>query len=40
MATSKKANQPLLKPEKDLYGYDLIEVLGALEHNLNNIDVT
>src|SRR3569623_352079 len=40
MATSKKANQPLLKPEKDLYGYDQIEVLGAREHNLKNFDVT
>ncbi|MEL6607169.1 MAG: hypothetical protein AAFP88_02895, partial [Bacteroidota bacterium] len=32
--------QPTPRPAQDLYGHDQVEVLGAREHNLKNIDVT
>ncbi|MEL6358433.1 MAG: excinuclease ABC subunit UvrA, partial [Bacteroidota bacterium] len=32
--------QPTPQPAQDLYGHDQVEVLGAREHNLKNIDVT
>lgn len=40
MHTPVQANQFSSTPTQDLYGYDQIEVLGAREHNLKNIDVT
>jgi excinuclease ABC subunit A len=40
MTTSTKAKQSSPKPAQDLYGHDQVEVLGAREHNLKNIDVT
>ena len=40
MTTDTSAKQPSPKPQQDLYGYDQVEVLGAREHNLKNIDVT
>ena len=38
-ATSTPKQQPP-KPLRDIYGHNQIEVLGAREHNLKNIDVT
>jgi excinuclease ABC subunit A len=35
-----KAEKTSPKPIQDLYGHDQVEVLGAREHNLKNIDVT
>ncbi|MHA7877533.1 MAG: excinuclease ABC subunit UvrA [Bacteroidota bacterium] len=40
MASPKKAAQPSRKPTQDLYEHGQVEVLGAREHNLKNIDVT
>lgn len=40
MTTTTKVKQPPLQPIQDLYGHDHVEVLGAREHNLKNIDVT
>ncbi len=40
MDTPTKTKQPSPKPTQDLYGHDQVEVLGAREHNLKNIDVT
>ena len=40
MTTPTKIKQPSLEPTHDLYGHDQVEVLGAREHNLKNIDVT
>jgi excinuclease ABC subunit A len=40
MTTPTKTKQPSPKLIQDLYGHDHVEVLGAREHNLKNIDVT
>ena len=40
MNSTTKTKQPSPKPTQDLYGHDQVEVLGAREHNLKNIDVT
>lgn len=40
MATTSKNNSPSSVLSQDLYGHDQVEVWGAREHNLKNIDVT
>ncbi len=40
MTTSTEEKQPSPKTTQDLYGHNQVEVLGAREHNLKNIDVT
>lgn len=40
MPAKPSTNLPTAPPIQDLYGYDHVEVLGAREHNLKNIDVT
>lgn len=40
MSIQLSGTSPQTFPTPDLYGYDQVEVLGAREHNLKNIDVT
>ena len=40
MSTQTSPTLLAMPPIQDLYGYDQVEVLGAREHNLKNIDVT
>lgn len=39
-STKSNSTQQQVKPIQDLYGHDQVEVLGAREHNLKNIDIT